>query len=232
MELIPVIDLKGGIVVHARMGLRQNYRPIATPLTPTSDPVDVMRALLTIYPFPTFYVADLDAIGGREGNRDVLARLKSEFGVRLWVDNGIADPEAARRWLDSGLGDLVIGSESQRDLGLMKCLSADSRVVLSLDFRADGFQGPSELLADPAGWPDRLVVMSLALVGSGAGPDLKRLAQIKQIAAPAQKIYAAGGVRHPADLATLQRAGLSGVLVASCLHDGRVTAKHILTAMA
>ena len=35
MEIIPVVDLKGGVVVRARMGQREEYRPIETPLSPT-----------------------------------------------------------------------------------------------------------------------------------------------------------------------------------------------------
>jgi phosphoribosylformimino-5-aminoimidazole carboxamide ribotide isomerase len=65
VEIIPVVDLKGGVVVRARMGRREEYRPIETPLAPTSDPVDVARGLLSVHPFATLYVADLDAIAGR-----------------------------------------------------------------------------------------------------------------------------------------------------------------------
>ena len=53
------------------------------------------------------------------------------------------------------------------------------RIVLSLDFRGDAFQGPQEILAEPALWPQRVIVMTLARVGSGAGPDLERLAAIR-----------------------------------------------------
>src|SRR5215471_20002462 len=76
MEIIPVIDLKGDTVVHARMGRRDDYRPIRTPLSATSDPVDVTRGLLSIHPFTTLYVADLDAIERRDDNRPALDRLK------------------------------------------------------------------------------------------------------------------------------------------------------------
>jgi len=228
MELIPVLDLKAGVVVHARMGQRQSYQPIATPLSPTSDPVDVMGGLLTIHPFQTFYVADLDAIGGRGDNRASLARLRSQFGVGLWVDNGVADVIAARRWLDEGLGHLVLGSETQRDAALVRELACDPRISLSLDFRADAFQGPPALLAEAQSWPHRVIVMSLSRVGSGAGPDLDRLGRIQKDAGAGRKIYAAGGVRDPADLKTLQRAGVAGALVASCLHEGRVTGKDIV----
>ena len=62
MEVIPVIDLKGGAVVRARLGLRQSYAPIVTTLARTSAPLDVVAGLLTIHPFRTVYIADLDAI--------------------------------------------------------------------------------------------------------------------------------------------------------------------------
>ena len=65
MQAIPVIDLMGGQVVRARMGDRASYRPLESPLSPTSEPVDVVRGLLEVFPFPTLYVADLDAIQGR-----------------------------------------------------------------------------------------------------------------------------------------------------------------------
>src|SRR5215471_17804180 len=109
MEIIPVLDLKGGQVVRARMGQRDLYRPIETPLAATSDPLDVMRGLLSVHRFTTAYVADLDAIERKGDNGAALAALKAEFSdVSLWVDNGMADPAAAERWLDCGLGQLVL----------------------------------------------------------------------------------------------------------------------------
>src|SRR6185436_6503296 len=79
MEIIPVIDLKGGLVVRARLGRRDQYRPIETPLSPTSDPVDVTRGLLSVFRFRTLYVADLDAIEHTGDSRATLARLKAAF---------------------------------------------------------------------------------------------------------------------------------------------------------
>jgi phosphoribosylformimino-5-aminoimidazole carboxamide ribotide isomerase len=223
MDIIPVLDLRGGIVVRAHRGQRDQYRPLASPLSPTSDPVDVMRGLYSVYPFKTFYVADLDAIMGTGNNETVLRRLKAEFPAAvLWVDNGVADLPSARNWLDAGLAHLVIGSESQRDMALMRCLSEHDRVVLSLDFRDRAFVGPPALLDDVASWPRRLIVMTLARVGSAAGPDLDRLCTIREIAA-GRDIYAAGGVRDSADLAVLKGAGISGALVATSLHDGHLT---------
>lgn len=227
MEIIPVIDLRGGVVVRARMGQRDQYRPIVTPLSPTSDPVDVARGLMSLHRFATLYVADLDAIERTGDNRAALMRLKAEFShLTLWVDNGIADREGAERWLDTGLGHLVLGSETQADGALVRHFTSDPRVALSLDFRGDDFQGPPTLLAEPTSWPRDVIAMTLARVGSGAGPDLRRLAEV-HAAAPEKRVYAAGGVRDAADLAALKRAGVAGALVATCLHDGRLTGKEI-----
>jgi phosphoribosylformimino-5-aminoimidazole carboxamide ribotide isomerase len=232
MEIIPVIDVRGATVVHARMGRRDEYRPIRTRLSPTSDPVDVVRGLLSIHPFTTLYVADLDAVEGRGDNRAVLAQLKAAFPrVTLWVDNGIARLVDAEQWLATGLGHLVIGSETQTDTALMRRLAADARIVLSLDFRGASLQGPQALLAETACWPRKVIAMTLARVGSGAGPDMDILAAIRD-AGPGRLIYAAGGVRDAADLAALTQAGIAGALVASSLHDGRLTGTDIARATA
>jgi phosphoribosylformimino-5-aminoimidazole carboxamide ribotide isomerase len=222
LRVIPVIDLKGGEVVRARMGDRASYRPIESPLSPTSDPVDVARGLLAVYPFPTLYVADLDAIQGNGDNFPALRRIRLEVpALRMWIDNGAADPAALEALIGADLGEAVIGSESQRDGALIARHKDSMRVVLSLDFRGRAFQGPEEILAEPGRWPRRVIVMTLARVGSGAGPDLKRFAAIRSIAEE-REIYAAGGVRDGADLSALKAAGAAGALIATALHDGRV----------
>jgi phosphoribosylformimino-5-aminoimidazole carboxamide ribotide isomerase len=237
MNIIPVLDLRGGVVVRAQMGERHHYQPIVSPLSSTSDPVDVMRGLLAVHPFTTVYIADLDAIEGTGGNEPVIHCLRAEFpALALWVDNGVGDAAAATRWLDAGLGDLVIGSESQKDMVLLRHLAdrdgtGHNRIVLSLDFRGDAFQGPPALLDAAAAWPRRLIVMTLARVGSGAGPDLDRLRAIRD-AAPGREIYAAGGVRDRADLMALRSAGIAGALVATSLHDGRLKGSDIVAAEA
>jgi phosphoribosylformimino-5-aminoimidazole carboxamide ribotide isomerase len=68
--------------------------------------------------------------------------------------------------------------------------------------------------------------MTLARVGSGAGPDIERLSHVRKHAGD-RLVYAAGGVRNGNDLAALQRAGIAGALVASSLHDGTLTAAEI-----
>jgi phosphoribosylformimino-5-aminoimidazole carboxamide ribotide isomerase len=154
-------------------------------------------------------------------------KLKQAFPqVRFWLDNGIADIDLAEKWLQQDVGYLVLGSETQVDTTVVDRFSEDPRVVLSLDFRESKFQGPSTLLTHADRWPHRLIVMTLDRVGSRSGPDMERLRAIKA-AANARAIYAAGGVRDARDLHTLATAGIAGALVASSLHDERVTAADI-----
>ena len=227
MEVIPVIDLKDGVVVHARMGLRSAYAPIETRLSPTSRPNDVARGLLSIFPFKTFYVADLDAIEHRGDNSAALRQLSAEYpNLVFWVDAGIADIHDAERWLEAGFGHLVIGSETQRNSELSRYLRQNERTILSLDFRGDAFLGPASLLNDASTWPAKIIVMTLARVGSASGPDMNRLATIQSQVANGQ-VYAAGGVRDANDLALLARLGIAGALVATSLHNGKLTGAQI-----
>jgi HisA/HisF family protein len=227
MDVIPVLDLKSGQVVHARQGQRDAYRPIATPLSPSSAPADVLAGLLGLHPFRRLYVADLDAIEGRGDHMAVLATLaRAHPGLEIWVDAGVHDAEAVTALRAAGLVP-VLGSESQSDAALLRACRDDPRTVLSLDFRGASFLGPAEILATPALWPRRVIAMTLAAVGSGAGPDRTRLAELIG-RAEGRAVYAAGGVRDAADLRALATLGAAGALVASALHAGTLGAAELV----
>ena len=95
-------------------------------------------------------------------------------------------------------------------------------LILSLDFFADGFRGPPSILARPELWPQRVIVMTLARVGSAAGPDFARLEQVKAKAGT-RSVIAAGGVRSEADIRALSALGIAAALVATSLHDNTLT---------
>ena len=63
------------------------------------------------------------------------------------------------------------------------------------------------------------IVLDLARVGSGAGPDV---ALVRELSArfPELELLAGGGVRDAADLRALAEAGAAGALVATAVHSG------------
>ncbi len=227
MDIIPVIDLKSGAVVRARAGAREHYAPIETPLAPTSSPRDIVAGFLALHPFRKIYIADLDAITGVGDHAAVVAELEDAFPqIEFWVDSGIATETRAAEWLDQHRGVLIIGSESLDGSVDAPLFHGESRRVLSLDFRGEVFQGPAELPTDITLWPNRIIVMTLAKVGTGSGPDFARLGKIRA-RAPKHEIYAAGGVRYGDDLRALAKAGIAGALVATALHDGKITGQDL-----
>ncbi len=152
-----------------------------------------------------------------------LPSLRTAFPeIEFWVDSGIATETQATTWLNHHSGALVIGSESLDGSAARPQLRAESRRVLSLDFRGDVFQGPPQLATDVTLWPQRIIVMTLAKVGTGGGPDFVRLDEMRA-RRHGHEIYAAGGVRHGDDLRALAKAGIAGALVATALHDGKIT---------
>lgn len=222
-EIVPVIDLMGGQVVHARAGERDRYQPLeGSRLCDSAEPVAVVEGLLALHPFASLYIADLDAIRKQGDHRAAIRRLRQRFpALDFWVDAGFGERHDYRAFLDADLGQLVLGSESQSDLRLVEELRAEPRLVLSLDYRDDMPLGPAPLFARPDLWPERVIVMTLARVGGKAGPDRRRLAEIRALA-PEKRVYAAGGVRDLDDLLALNADGMAGALIASALHDGRL----------
>lgn len=221
MDIIPVIDLKGGKAVRA-VGAqgRAAYRPLQSPLCPDGDPLDAARGYLSLYPFSRLYVADLDGIETGAVQDLLLQRIRNAFpDLELWVDNGLHHEAACRAWLAKGLGRLVLGSETQRETGLAPRLGA----VLSLDFRGGVFLGPASLLDAPELWPEQVIAMALHEIGAARGPDIALLQRLQRLA-PHAALYVAGGVRDAADLDRLAALGVRGALVATALHAGALTA--------
>jgi phosphoribosylformimino-5-aminoimidazole carboxamide ribotide isomerase len=226
MDIIPVIDVRLGRAVAAVRGQRADYQPLTTPLAAGSDPVDIARSYAALFTFPALYVADLDGIEGRGRDKGLTAQLAAAVPrVRLWVDDGASAREAVLRIADETHLTPVVGSESLRgddDVAVLRALPPD-RYVLSLDFQDDRFAGPPAVLDEPLYWPRAVIVMTLARVGSGEGPDLQRIAGIVARAG-GRRIYAAGGVRDRADVVALHAAGAAGVLIATALHSGTIKA--------
>jgi len=225
MDVIPVIDVRHGTAVAAARGDRVNYRPLETPLANSSDPVAVARGFAELFTFPVLYVADLDGIEGRGSNVTLASNLASAVPhARIWLDEGARPAEAAER-IAEAVAMPVIGTESlagEADVVALRALPPDT-YVLSLDFKGDRFAGPAAVLAEAEHWPQSVIVMTLARVGSGEGPDLGRISEIVSRSG-GRRIYAAGGVRGRADIEALHRAGAAGVLIATALHRGMIKA--------
>jgi phosphoribosylformimino-5-aminoimidazole carboxamide ribotide isomerase len=232
MRVIPVIDLKSAAAVHAVRGERERYRPLRSEIVAGSDPVQVARAVREALGLDELYVADLDAIAGGPAHLEIIAALARE--ARVMVDAGTTGAADARRLLQLGAARVVIGTETlvhRAALQRLRAELADAPLVLSVDQRAGRVLSPDPELArlgaaealHRLGSSDvrEVIVLDLARVGSGSGPDI---ALLRELAArfPEVELLAGGGVRDVADLWALAEAGASGALVATALHSGAI----------
>jgi phosphoribosylformimino-5-aminoimidazole carboxamide ribotide isomerase len=231
VHIIPVLDIKDGLVVRARKGNRDEYPPIETPLSPTANALDVVKGLRVIYPFPVFYVADLDSIQGHPSPQNVLNQLKPLFTKSdIWLDAGFSERAQLELVLATDGIWPVLGSESQTGSSVLETFCTNPRLILSLDFRGDEFLGPRSIFEDAENWPSRVIIMTLGRVGANSGPDFNRLAEIKRRAGN-RAVIAAGGIRHLQDVEQLEKLGISAALVATALHNGALTPEAISSLM-
>jgi phosphoribosylformimino-5-aminoimidazole carboxamide ribotide isomerase len=219
VKLIPVIDLKNGIVVHAKYGERQNYQPIKSVLTTKSDIFSVLNGFLQLHDFDTFYIADLDAITGQDSQNNLIEQVLNDFPkIRFWIDAGY---QKSRPFLSNYLP--VLGSECFTDENFFELTDFKKRFVLSLDFGTKGEKlGSQKFFEETNLWSENVIVMTLNRVGTSNGVALDLLKKFKGDY-PRTHFIAAGGVKNSVDLAQLEKIGVNQVLIASALHSGAIT---------
>jgi len=248
MRVIPVIDLMNGHVVRGVAGRRSEYRPIEGRIAADASPETIARAFVEQFGFRTVYVADLDAIIDGQPNVDAWRQI-SDAGLRMWLDAGVGTPKDALA-LDERLKDIatgptiIVGLESLPTPSIVMDLVGDVVRRGTSRFRDIQFAFSLDLAGgrpltqinwwkemppiEIARWfvkfgAQRLIVLDLADVGTGDGTRTLGLCGEIRREFPAIELVAGGGVRGLADLEDLADAGCDAALVASALHDGRLT---------
>lgn len=233
MRIIPVMDLQGGVAVHAVRGERSRYRPVTGALTSDGDPAALAQAFQGLG-LPEAYIADLDAIRRCGDHSALITDLARRSGLKIMADAGAANAAQAEQILALGVQKVVIGSETLAgldELHAMCSLLPASQVVFSLDMRSSqvlancpelAALSPWELLdrVDESGWQE-VILLDLARVGAASGPDLALIAAT-HARHPRLSLLAGGGVRDMADLLELRSAGAAGALVGTALHNGTI----------
>ena len=236
MRVIGVLDLLHGKAVHARGGRRENYKPVerigATLVRGGAEAL--ARTYVDRCGVGELYVADLDAIAGGSAQTATVRALTRV--APLWLDAGVSTIEAATDAIQTGASHVVVGLETLSSFEALSDIvrAVGSRAVaFSLDVRdglpigsAELVQGASvEVLAEQAvrAGVATIIVLDLARVGAPGGPPVDLIVRVRE-AVPEAALIAGGGIRGPADLARVAAIGCDAALVASALHDGRLSA--------
>jgi phosphoribosylformimino-5-aminoimidazole carboxamide ribotide isomerase len=222
MRVIGVLDVRDGVAVHARGGVRERYEKIG-------DPIELARKYLDDCGVAELYVADLDAI---ENPAHILQQPHVQTlceRAAVWLDAGMSSVMRAREAIALGAAHAVVGLETLPSFDVLTAICeavGEDRVAFSIDMR-DGRPlgiGQDEHPAVLASRAVRcgasaVIVLDLARVGMRAGVDVDLLMHVRH-AARGVELIAGGGVRGQDDLDRLADIGVDGALVATALLDG------------
>jgi phosphoribosylformimino-5-aminoimidazole carboxamide ribotide isomerase len=233
MKVIPVIDVLNGAAVHGIRGERKQYQPLKSVLSKSAErPLDIASAFNHLG-FSSLYLADLDAILRNSANFSIYRQIVTQTGLDLMVDAGIADITKADKVLATGVSRIVVGSETLASLDFLgqavKAFGAD-KVVVSIDLKEGKVLSASESIAamDAVRFAQELgkigvnqiIVLDLGRVGTEYGINLQLLRAILETTGV--EVLVGGGIRSLQELEQLKNLGVSGALVATILHNGKL----------
>lgn len=224
MQIIPVLDLSKGQVIHAKKGSRKHYRPIQSSLCPSSHPVEIVRGYLRLYPFRTLYVADLDAIEQQGDNRDIIHDLCLEYPeLEIWLDSGLSLVDHYLKRQNTPSLRIILSTESIPASTAASLMRAYCRhpFILSVDYRSGGFLGAPEGMRAQSLWPSDVIILNLDQVGTNNGISLPGGLGSQELF-DQYNIYYGGGINSLADLMQLKKRGAAGALLATALHGKTV----------
>ncbi len=178
---------------------------------------------------------------GGPANYTLYDEIKTKANIDLMVDAGISDREKAEKVLKAGVSKMVIGTETLNDLAFVNesiKSFGKSRVIVSLDVKEGKLESISDVIRsmNSLSLATRLqnmgvstvIVLDLARVGAKCGVNKS---MIKDVCDRTNlDVWVGGGIRGIKDIEELRNIGVSGALIATALHAGKLTAKKLKSA--
>ena len=228
MQVIPAIDLRGGLCVRLRQGDFDQE-------TIFGDDPAAMAVRWESLGAERIHLVDLDgAKAGRPVNVAAVEEIVGRVGVPCQLGGGVRDEATIAAWLSAGLERLVVGTQALRDPDWFArmALCYPGRLILGLDAR-DG-------RVATGAWVDvssiqaltfarqfdslplaAIIYTDIARDGMLEGPNLESIAALaRSVKTP---VIASGGIGELRDLERLAALPIAGCIVGRALYEGRFT---------
>ncbi|MFA5310990.1 MAG: 1-(5-phosphoribosyl)-5-[(5-phosphoribosylamino)methylideneamino]imidazole-4-carboxamide isomerase [Candidatus Omnitrophota bacterium] len=231
MLIIPAIDLKDGAVVRLVQG-KFNKKVYSR------DPVKVARHWVR-QGAKFLHLVDLDgAFSGRPKNLNLVKDIVKAISVPVEFGGGIRSLSAIKSVLGSGVARVVLGTKAVEDeVFLRKALSTfKEKIIVAVDVK----EGKVMVKGWKAGYKNRdalkfclslkklgfkeLIYTDTLKDGTLSGPNIKEMKRV--LKATGIKVVASGGISRLGDLdklKSLEREGLSAVIIGKALYEGKFT---------
>jgi phosphoribosylformimino-5-aminoimidazole carboxamide ribotide isomerase len=158
---------------------------------------------------------------GKSTNFALYQRIKTKTSLDFMVDAGIAEAIKAEKLLNAGVSKIVIGTETLRSLDFVNQavkFFGEDRVVVSIDLKQT---------LEKIG-VSQIILLDLDRVGTEHGANLEVLKGVLE--KTKVKVLVGGGIRSLQDLEQLKNLGVSGALVATALHNGKLKVDELQSA--
>jgi phosphoribosylformimino-5-aminoimidazole carboxamide ribotide isomerase len=239
MELIPAIDLLGGVVVRLAQGAYDQVTEY------DRRPADVARRW-EAQGATRLHIVDLEAAkAGAQSQAAIVRSIIDAVGIPCQVAGGVRDVGTARELVSAGADRVVMGTALVRDPELAPTVLATigpEHLVAAVDVRDGHAMGggwvegaerrpASDLvrrLADAG--VELFAVTAIARDGLMAGPDLELLDHAALHAGGHDRVIASAGVSSLDDVRALCARGFAGAILGRALYEGRLDLREALAA--
>jgi len=223
-RIIFVLDILNGNAVHAVRGERSKYQPVSgSRICDSPSPLDIISALKP----GEVYIADLDRLQHLGDNFELIKRISDK--AKTMVDAGVEDMDDIEKCLK--IADTAILGTETASIELIKEAAEKfpGRIGVSIDIKNGRVltkdrrmeTKPEELVKLLNDYDIKdLFILELNKVGTGAGIDVDFLRDV--VGLSTHNILLGGGIRDMKDIDALKGIGISGALVATAVHNGRI----------
>ncbi len=224
MIIYPAIDLKNGKCVRLYQG------DMAKDTVYSDDPA-AQALTWEKAGFQWLHVVDLDgAVKGMPANAGAVRKIINATKIPVQLGGGIRTHAQIRKWLETGVSRVILGTAALRDPELVKqaCIDFPKQIAVGIDARGgrvatQGWVETSQTTAADLAkhFEDTgvaaIIYTDIERDGTGKGVNIQSTVEL---AASTQiPIIASGGAGSLEDLKAVKKANLAGVIVGRALYD-------------
>lgn len=235
MKLFPAIDLSEGCAVRL---LKGDYKQKTVY---SDDPVTVAKGFRAAGA-EILHLVDLDgAKAGYAAAADIVAKITAESGMFVEIGGGIRNAETVKRYLDAGVGRVILGTAALRDRAFLEEMLQryGEKIAVGVDIKNGNVavQGWTEddgvKYTDFLESLDRLGVSTVICTDvsrDGAMQGTNRELYRALSANYSFKVVASGGVSTIDDVRALAAMRIYGAIVGRALYNGAINLKEAIEA--
>lgn len=227
MRIYPAIDIIDGVCVRLVQGDYSKKTKFA------DDPIDVALRWQSLGG-EFIHIVDLDgAKRGTMPNFELITKMAKKLDVSIEVGGGIRNMEAIEKYLENGVGRVIIGTSALNNSDFVKTAvdRYGDKIAVGIDAKdgmvaINGWEEVShtsalELASKVADMGVQYIIYTdIATDGMLKGPNVTAMAEM--VSGVKTNIIASGGVTTIEDVKELKAIGVSGAIIGKALYTDRI----------